>query len=64
MRRTQCLSISCTVLLIASLLAPQANAQLILPGYRFKTIFTGSNKCLDIVNDGVNNKVTMVDCGN
>lgn len=32
--------------------------------YRFRTMFTEENKCLDIVNDGVNNKLVMADCGN
>ena len=32
--------------------------------YRLKTMFTGANKCLDIVNDGRNDRVTMADCGN
>ena len=30
---------------------------------RFQTELTGSNKCLDIVNDGTNNQLTMADCG-
>lgn len=38
------------------------------PGYlgshRLKTAFTGVYKCLDIINDGRNNKLTMADCGN
>ena len=29
-----------------------------------RTEFTGSGKCLDIVNDGTNNKLTMAPCGN
>jgi len=32
--------------------------------YRLQTQFTGNKKCLDIVNDGDNNKLTMADCGN
>jgi allophanate hydrolase subunit 2 len=32
--------------------------------YRLQTQFTGKNKCLDIVNDGNNNQLTMADCGN
>ncbi len=32
--------------------------------YRLKTMFTGTNKCLDIINDGRNDRVTMADCGN
>ncbi len=32
--------------------------------YRLKTQFTGDNKCLDIINDGENNKPIMADCGN
>jgi Ricin-type beta-trefoil lectin domain len=28
------------------------------------TLFTGKDKCLDIVNDGANNQLAMADCGN
>jgi hypothetical protein len=31
---------------------------------RLRTAFTGQNTCLDIVNDGQNNKPTMADRGN
>ena len=31
---------------------------------RLRTQFTGQTKCLDIVNDGQNNKPTMAACGN
>ncbi|QFS45129.1 RICIN domain-containing protein [Nostoc sphaeroides] len=31
---------------------------------RLRTQFTGPNKCLDIINDGVNNKPIMAKCGN
>ncbi len=31
--------------------------------YRLQTEFTGSDKCLDIVNDGANNRLTMATCG-
>jgi hypothetical protein len=31
--------------------------------YRLRTAFTGSEKCLDIVNDGINNRLTMATCG-
>jgi hypothetical protein len=34
------------------------------PNYRLQTIFTGTNNCLDIINDGQNNKLTMAECGN
>lgn len=35
------------------------------PGtYRLRTSFTGYNKCLDIVNDGWDNRPTMATCGN
>jgi hypothetical protein len=30
---------------------------------RLRTEFTGTGKCLDIVNDGANNQLTMADCG-
>jgi hypothetical protein len=32
--------------------------------YSLKTNFTGSGNCLDVVNDGTNNKLQMADCGN
>ncbi|WP_198954105.1 RICIN domain-containing protein [Moorena bouillonii] len=32
--------------------------------YRLKTMFTGSDKCLDIINDANDNKPIMADCGN
>jgi hypothetical protein len=32
--------------------------------YRFRTQFTGNNKCLDVINDGTNNRLTMANCGN
>ena len=32
--------------------------------YRLKTEFTGPAKCLDVVNDGYNNRLTMATCGN
>ncbi len=31
--------------------------------YQLQTIFTGKGKCLDIVNDGINNQLNMADCG-
>jgi len=34
-------------------------------GYmRLRTVFTGENKCLDIVNDAQKNKLVMAPCGN
>jgi hypothetical protein len=42
---------------------PQLLAQ--VPGrIRLKTQFTGENKCLDIINDGNNNRPNMANCGN
>ncbi len=32
--------------------------------YRLKTMFTGNNKCLDIINDAKDNKPIMAKCGN
>jgi hypothetical protein len=32
--------------------------------YRLQTMFTGTGKCLDIVNDGRNDRLNMADCGN
>lgn len=49
-------------LLGAQLVSPSAIAQ--SSPYRLTTQFTGENKCLDIVNDGTNNKLIMADCGN
>jgi hypothetical protein len=43
-------------------LSQKANAQ--TSDSQLKTQFTGKNKCLDIINDGENNKPTMADCGN
>lgn len=35
------------------------------PGYyHLRTQFTGSNKCLDIINDRINNKAVMAQYGN
>jgi tRNA(adenine34) deaminase len=31
--------------------------------YRLHTMFTGFRKCLDVVNDGKNNKLSLEDCG-
>jgi len=31
---------------------------------KLQTQFTGPDKCLDIINDGDNNKPTMAACGN
>jgi hypothetical protein len=65
MRRSQILKISATALLTTSLLTiSQANAQWTTPGLRFKTMFAGTNKCLDIINDGLNNQLIMANCGN
>ena len=32
--------------------------------YRLRTVFTGPEKCLDIINDGANNTPIMTWCGN
>jgi hypothetical protein len=31
---------------------------------RLKTRFTGPSRCLDVINDGQNDKVQMASCGN
>lgn len=31
---------------------------------RLRTMFTGADKCADIINDGQNNRLQMADCGN
>jgi uncharacterized membrane protein len=49
--------------ILASLLATSVNASIVGKN-RFRNTLTGANKCLDIVNDGENNKLTMVTCGN
>ena len=50
------------LLILATLAGPQLQAQ--PQSYKLQTEFTGPNKCLDIVNDGNNNQLTMADCGN
>ncbi|NEO63827.1 MAG: RICIN domain-containing protein, partial [Moorea sp. SIO4G2] len=32
--------------------------------YTLKTMFTGSDKCLDIINDAKDNQLIMANCGN
>jgi Ricin-type beta-trefoil lectin domain len=46
--------------ILAFACAPQAQAQ----SFALSNEFTGPNVCLDIVNDGVNNQLTMAPCGN
>ena len=46
----------------AGLLVTEVKAQ--SPHYRLQTLFTGADKCLDILNDGANNRLTMAACGN
>lgn len=51
----------------SQLFSQRTNAQLSSdPGsyYSLKNNFTGDGKCIDIVNDGANNKLTMANCGN
>lgn len=48
--------------ILASLLATAVNAR--AEQNRFRNTLTGANKCLDIINDGENNKLTMATCGN
>jgi sortase (surface protein transpeptidase) len=47
---------------LASLLATEVNAEVVRN--RFRNTLTGADKCLDIINDGENNKLTMATCGN
>jgi hypothetical protein len=49
------------VILSVALAAPLIAAP---PTYRLRTQFTGGDKCVDIVNDGENNKLIMAPCGN
>jgi hypothetical protein len=46
----------------AGLLVTEVNAQ--SPHFRLQTLFTGADQCLDIVNDGANDQLTMAPCGN
>ena len=46
---------------LVAVAAPTARAT---TNYRLKTMFTGSNKCLDIINDSQDNKPIMANCGN
>jgi Ricin-type beta-trefoil lectin domain len=56
-------SLAFTLSVIGIHFFPQrASAQSIT--YTLRTQFTGSGKCLDVVNDGTNNKLNMADCGN
>jgi len=49
-------------LILASLLTQEVNAQ--VKQNRLRNTLTGSDSCLDIINDGNNNKLTMARCGN
>ena len=49
-------------LVLVSLLAQEVNAQ--VKQNRLRNTLTGSSYCLDIINDGNNNKLTMARCGN
>ncbi len=40
-----------------------ANGLLATAPYRLRTPFTGSGKCLDVINDGADNRLTMAPCG-
>jgi uncharacterized membrane protein len=48
--------------ILASLLATAVSAR--AEQNLFRNTLTGPNKCLDIINDGENNKLTMATCGN
>jgi Ricin-type beta-trefoil lectin domain len=49
-------------LILVSLLAQEVNAQ--VKQNRLRNTLTGTGSCLDIINDGDNNKLTMARCGN
>jgi hypothetical protein len=49
-------------LILTTLLVKEVNAQ--SKQNRFRNTLTGANRCLDIINDGENNKPTMSTCGN
>jgi uncharacterized membrane protein len=48
--------------ILASILGTEANAEVVQN--RFRNTLTGADKCLDIINDGENNKLIMATCGN
>jgi hypothetical protein len=56
--RSRRLAAACVV--FAGLLSADANAQ----SSRLWNLFTGARTCLDIVNDGKNNTVTLAECAN
>lgn len=60
MRYTQIAIVLSTIL--TSMLASEVHAQ--VQYNRFRNTLTGADKCLDIINDGENNKVIMTNCGN
>jgi len=67
LRRLQIGLLGLGVILASTSLAPIALSQpAIFSGKsnRLQTLFTGNKKCLDIINDGNNNRLTMADCGN
>ena len=49
-------------MLVLGLVAKEVSAQ--PKTHRLQTMFTHSDKCLDVVNDGTNNQLQMADCGN
>ncbi len=49
-------------IILVSLLAQEVNAQ--VKQNRLRNTLTGAGSCLDIINDGNNNKLTMARCGN
>ena len=49
-------------IVLVDLLAQEVNAQ--VEQNRLRNTLTGSGYCLDIINDGDNNKLTMARCGN
>jgi hypothetical protein len=49
-------------IILVGLLAQEVNAQ--VEQNRLRNTLTGSGYCLDIINDGDNNKLTMAMCGN
>jgi hypothetical protein len=49
-------------LVLVSLLSQEVNAQ--VKQNRLRNTLTGAGSCLDIINDGDNNKLTMARCGN
>ncbi|MEO1211369.1 MAG: RICIN domain-containing protein [Cyanobacteria bacterium J06638_20] len=54
--------LSILLVLIPAVVLGAASANAISEFNRLRTQFTGSEKCLDIINDGANDQLIMADC--